>query len=346
LDRRVAADQRRLGGLLEFTMISVAIATFNRAGMVRQAIEAALAQTRPPDEVVVADDASTDHTWAVLTELAVAEPRLRVFRRERNSGGVDNWNFAIEQTRGDYIAWCSDDDRFLPGHIEDSVAYLEAHPDTGLVHSGFVDAVEAAGHVETTPRPPRFLAGRSLDRAGLLPYMTRYYDWPFHPSTIVMRRSAWERVGAFDPAYALADTDWFVRAVERFPVAMLARCGVINRRHSGNWSNRLGSARMQREIFAIVEGAIERQWPEGGPGRWASRAIWRANARLRLALTLRMRIKSGHVDAAADLWRQLATGTGRSAPEVVKRAGLGLVRRWCAGREAAFRDARQSVSPL
>jgi glycosyltransferase involved in cell wall biosynthesis len=332
---------------LEFNMtISVAIATFNRAGMIRQAIAAALGQTRTPDEIVVSDDASTDGTWAVLSELAAAEPRLRVFRRERNSGGVDNWNFAIRQTRGDYIAWCSDDDRFLAGHLEASLAFLEANPNIGLAHSGFVDAVETPGTSEITPRPLRFAANRILDCAGLLGYMTRYYNWPFHPSTIVMRRAAWERTGPFDPSYALADTDWFVRAVERFPVALLARRGVINRRHAGNWSNRLGSARMQREIFEIVEGAIERKWPRGGPSRWASRAVWRSSVRLHLALTLGMRLRSGHIGAAVDLWRQLATGTGRAAPEMIERAGQVLIRWCCARREPAFDDARQSVNPL
>ena len=106
----------------------------------------------------------------------------------------------------------------------------------------------------------------------MLGYLTRYYDWPFHPSTLVLRRVVWERVGPFNPAYALADTDWFVRAVEQFPAAMLARHGVYNRRHAGNWSNRLGSARMQREIFEIVEGAIDRRWPKPA----LPRRVWRA----------------------------------------------------------------------
>jgi succinoglycan biosynthesis protein ExoO len=50
--------------------ISVAIATYNRAAMVPAAIRAALEQSRPPIEVVVADDASTDSTGAVVTHLA------------------------------------------------------------------------------------------------------------------------------------------------------------------------------------------------------------------------------------------------------------------------------------
>ena len=67
--------------------VSVAIATYNRAAMVRQAVEAALRQTRPPDEIVVADDASTDSTWAVLNEMAAGEPRLKIFRRRTEFGG-------------------------------------------------------------------------------------------------------------------------------------------------------------------------------------------------------------------------------------------------------------------
>ncbi len=50
--------------------ISVAIATYNRAGMVQEAIAAALAQSPAPDEIVVSDDASTDGTFARLSRLA------------------------------------------------------------------------------------------------------------------------------------------------------------------------------------------------------------------------------------------------------------------------------------
>ena len=330
--------------------VSVVIATYSRASMVRQAVEAALAQTRPPDEIVVADDASTDPTWAVLTELAGRDARVRIFRREQNSGGVENWNFAIGQTRGDYIAWCSDDDRFAPGHLGASVEYLEAHPEVGLVHSSFVDVIEtqgaAEGRAHELARPLRFPQTRVVTQQDLIGYLTRYYDWPFHPSTLVLRRKVWEQVGRFDPAYALADTDWFVRAVEQFPAAMLACHGVYNRRHPGNWSNRLGSARMQREIFEIVEGLIDRRWPKPAMPRWAWKTLWRANVRLRLLLTLRARLRSGHADAASAVWSMFADGTGRRLPGFVAYAGRMAIQWWCPRREPEFKDIRQSVSPL
>jgi glycosyltransferase involved in cell wall biosynthesis len=328
--------------------VSIAIATYNRAAMVRQAVEAALAQTAPPLEIVVVDDASTDTTWEVLQELAASDERVRVFRRERNSGGVDNWNFAIAQTRGGYIAWCSDDDRHLPDHLEASAGYLETHPEVGLVHSGFIDALETGSGVACPlrfePRPLRFGATRVLSGRGLPAYLLRYYDWPFHPSTIVMRREVWERVGPFDPAYALADTDWFVRAVERFPAALLARHGVLNRRHPGNWSNRLGSARMQREIFEMVDRALGRQFHAASVRRLMWRALWRVNVSLRLGLTVWARLRGGHGDPACAAWRELA-GLWLLPGRAVA-AGEAFIRRWRAGRTPRPADARQSVSPL
>lgn len=326
--------------------VSVAIATYNREKMVRQAIESALAQTLTPMEVCVADDASSDATWETLRSIANQEQRVRVYRHRENTGGVENWNFAIAQTSGDYIAWCSDDDRFLPDHLEASVAYLEAHPEIGFVHSGFIDAIETASGIQTIPRELRFFSDTVLKRSKLLRYLVRYYDWPFHPSTIVMRRKVWIDVGRFNPAYALADTDWFVRAIEKFPVAMLARHGVLNRRHPGNWSNRLGSARMQREIFTIVEAAIDRLFPRNTMRRTLWKSVWRWNVRLRLLLTIRARVRTGHSEAGIAAWRQLIEGTRLNVPASLEHQ----IERWivarCGRTVRAFRNSRESVSPL
>lgn len=325
--------------------VSVAIATYNRERMVRQAIESALAQTLPPLEVCVSDDASTDGSWETLQAVARNDPRVRVYRQRENSGGVENWNFAIAQTSGDYIAWCSDDDRFLPGHLEASTAYLEAHPEVGFVHSGFIDAVETGVISQTVPRELRFASDTVLTRDSLLRYLIRYYDWPFHPSTIVMRREAWINIGRFHSAYALADTEWFIRAVERYPAAMLARHGVLNRRHPDNWSNRLGSARMQREIFTIVNGAIDRRYGRSSLRRTIWKTLWRWNARLRLLLTIRARMQSGHGEAAGAAWMQLLEGTKMPLPRFIADRIGAAIRAWSA-RTAAFRNSRESVSPL
>jgi len=174
----------------------------------------------------------------------------------------------------------------------------------------------------------------------------RYYDWPFHPSTLVMRRQLWEQTGPFDSQYALADTDWFVRAVEKFPVVLLPRYGVFNRRHAGNWSNRMGSARMQAEIFEIVDRALLRRWPRGGVRQTCLRMLWRANVRTHLLLTVRARIRSGQGNAAAAAWSALTHATGTQAIERLDRPGQWLIRHSAARNEPSLPEGRESVSPL
>ena len=234
----------------------------------------------------------------VVTRMAAEDPRVKLIRQRVNTGGVENWNAALEATRGDLIAWCSDDDAYRPGHLRASTAYLEAHPHVGMVHSGFVDWIDSPDGKSIDFRPLRCDKPFIIHRHNLFRYLMRYYDWPFHPSTIVMRRRVWEDVGRFDRSFALADTDWFVRAARKYSVALLPRYGVNNRRHPGNWSNRLGSARMQDEIAAIMEKQIECEFGTSGLRSAFWKQAWRANQRAHLLLTVRARLRTGHADAA------------------------------------------------
>jgi len=90
--------------------------------------------------------------------------------------------------------------------LEASIHYLAEHPETGMVHSSFVDVWETPLGTAREARLLRSERPLLLDRRRLFGYLTRYYDWPFHPSTLVMRREVWERTGPFDAVYALADT--------------------------------------------------------------------------------------------------------------------------------------------
>jgi hypothetical protein len=137
---------------------------------------------------------------------------------------------------------------------------------------------------------------------------------------------------------------------------MLARHGVYNRRHAGNWSNRLGSARMQREIFEIVERSIHRIYGDRihrdrmdsttALRRYFWKCVWRANVRMRLVLTLRARLMSGHAEAACAAWNALTDGTGRKLPRLLARAGSSLILWRCGQGKPRLDDVRQSVSPL
>ena len=158
--------------------ISVAIPTWNRAQLVRQTVLAALRQTRPPDEIVVSDDASPDDTVAVLEALAREYPLLRIIRQPINLKGVRNWSAAIDATKGDLIAMCSDDDQFEPDHLEKAERHLEAHPEAALVHAWFRTLeTQPDGSTRMIADKPPSERPRTLRGAEVLPFLVRSYNW-------------------------------------------------------------------------------------------------------------------------------------------------------------------------
>lgn len=97
------------------TTISVAMCACNREGFIGESLAAIAAQTRPPDELVVCDDASTDRTPEIVREFArtVSFP-VRLLINEQRLRLAKNYERAIGACTGSIIALCDDDDVWLP----------------------------------------------------------------------------------------------------------------------------------------------------------------------------------------------------------------------------------------
>jgi glycosyltransferase involved in cell wall biosynthesis len=184
-------------------LVSVVIATYNWSSVLRHAIRSALWQTYPALEVIVVGDACTDDSEEVVRSFGDA--RIRWDNLPRNSGNhaLPN-NRGIELARGEYVAYLSHDDLWLPTHLAHLVAALQ-RSGAGLA----VAAVQAVG-------PPgsnvRLLAGHRPDLQ---------LHWRPASGTI-HRRDAVEAVGWFRDFRELAempDIEFFDRIVARFGVA-------------------------------------------------------------------------------------------------------------------------------
>jgi glycosyltransferase involved in cell wall biosynthesis len=89
--------------------------TYNGARFVGEQLASIAAQTRPPDELVVCDDCSTDATLERVREFARTAPfPVRVFENEKNLGSTKNFERAVELCEGDFIAFADQDDVWLP----------------------------------------------------------------------------------------------------------------------------------------------------------------------------------------------------------------------------------------
>ena len=90
---------------------SVAICTYNGADFLSDQLESIIAQSRPPDQIVVCDDGSTDETQALLKRFAATSPvPVSLHFNEKNFGSVKNFEKAISLCTGDVIALSDQDD--------------------------------------------------------------------------------------------------------------------------------------------------------------------------------------------------------------------------------------------
>jgi hypothetical protein len=98
--------------------LSIIIPTYNRPGLLPQAVRSALAQTFQDLEVIVVDDASD--RFPELPD----DPRLRVIHLEQSRGGAGARNVGTEAARGRWVSYLDDDDSLLPHMAEVSLAAL------------------------------------------------------------------------------------------------------------------------------------------------------------------------------------------------------------------------------
>ncbi len=116
--------------------VSVLVPTYNYARFLPEAIESVLAQDFSDYELLIADDASTDNTREVVTALVARDPRVRCVIHPRNVGMVNNWNYCLQEARGEYVKFLFGDDRLCGTEsLGRMVSLLDAHPSATLAAS-------------------------------------------------------------------------------------------------------------------------------------------------------------------------------------------------------------------
>ncbi|TAH05457.1 MAG: glycosyltransferase [Sphingobacteriales bacterium] len=114
-------------------LVSILIPVYNTAAYLTRAIQSILEQQYPSMEIILINDGSTDASETIIQSFQ--DPRIRYVKNEQNLGLVYTLNKGIDLSAGKYIARMDGDDMCLPGRITQQVAYLEAHPEVGVLAS-------------------------------------------------------------------------------------------------------------------------------------------------------------------------------------------------------------------
>jgi len=133
--------------------VSVIIPAYNRKSFLENAVKSVLAQTFSDFEIIVVDDASTDDTLELLTQLVRGDSRVRFEQHQTNLGAQAARNTGIRASRCKWIAFLDSDDFWLP----ESLSWrLELATKTGaeVVHSACYTLEDEGGELKRFVLPP------------------------------------------------------------------------------------------------------------------------------------------------------------------------------------------------
>jgi glycosyltransferase involved in cell wall biosynthesis len=114
-------------------LVTIGIPTYNRANVLNRSIESALRQDYKNLEVIISDNASTDHTPAVCETYRLQDARIRYIRSPHNLGATANFLKALEVAKGEFFMWLGDDDWIDDTYVRRCVERLLMDSNLALV---------------------------------------------------------------------------------------------------------------------------------------------------------------------------------------------------------------------
>ena len=182
------------------------IPLYNGAPYLSEAVASVVRQTRPPDELIVVDDGSTDNGIALLQTLSAPFP-IRFVRQQRAGQSVAR-NRGVTAAVGDLLAFLDQDDTWHAEHLQVLCRPFVENAAVGWVYSDF-DEVDAAGQTVTLS----FLAERAIAHPRRSLESCLGENLMVIPSASVIRRTVFEALGGFDEELqGYEDDDLYVRA--------------------------------------------------------------------------------------------------------------------------------------
>lgn len=200
-------------------LISIVLPVYNGAKYLRESIDSVLAQTYTNWELLIVDDCSRDETPAIAQGYAQKDSRIRYYRNEENLRLPRNLNKGFSLTRGDYLTWTSDDNRYRPEALEKMHDML-VRTSAQLVYCSMDIIDENDNLIETYIAKPESIK--------------RLVGFNTVGACFLYTRKAYEAVGDYDHELVLVeDFDFWQRIAVRFQTVIIEEVLYDYRRHSG-----------------------------------------------------------------------------------------------------------------
>lgn len=220
--------------------ISVIVPCYNGERFLAEAIDSILGQTRPPEEILIVDDGSTDATAQIARGY---EPRVTLIQQD-NAGPASARNDGIFRATGSLLAFLDQDDLWLPHKLERQCECLAADPELDICYSH----VQRLWSEELEDEAQRV---RDQPRGDIVP--------AYATISMLARRRAFDRVGELSHDLKFGDAiDWALRARDLgLNMLMLDDVLVRHREHHHNLTRQ--REENADEFLHIVKRTLDRR---------------------------------------------------------------------------------------
>jgi len=194
--------------------VTVIITTYNRKNIIGRAIDSVLKQKRPPDEIILIDDGSSDDTDQLIEK---KYPHLKYIWQE-NQGISQARNTGISQSKGTWISFLDSDDEWLPSKLDVQTKALQDQPDYKICHTNelWVRRGRRVNPMKKHEKSGGFIFEKCLPLCII------------SPSSVIIHRSVFEEHGIFDESLPVCeDYDLWLRFCAFLPVLYLEKPQII-----------------------------------------------------------------------------------------------------------------------
>ncbi len=220
-------------------MVSIICLCYNHEQFLAEALDSVVAQTYPNLEIIVADDASTDASAAVILDYCCRFPQIKFIRNTQNVGNCTTFNQALAQATGEFIVDFATDDVMLPQRIAEQVnCFAILAEDYGVVYTDALLIDEYSRPIRNFYRalPNGKLAPEPVSGGIYEEVVKRFF---ISAPTMLIKRAVLDKLGGYNEKLAYEDFDFWVRSSRYFKYYFLNQVLTKRRLHPQQLSKRL-----------------------------------------------------------------------------------------------------------
>ena len=205
-------------------LVSIVLPVYNGAEYLIESINSILSQTYQNWELLILDDCSTDETADISKEFENKDSRIHYYRNDVNLRLPGNLNKGFSLSKGDYLTWTSDDNRFHETAIEKMVSKIEMTNGVDFVYASY-NVIDGNGdcidyYVVPTDCKDIIVGSNCIGACFL--YTRRVY----------------EAIGDYDVSlFLVEDFDYWQRIFARFTATSILDILYDYRKHENNLTN-------------------------------------------------------------------------------------------------------------